>query len=227
MAVPYQIPVDTAFYLGNKVPDTIWERRELFAGGIWVSLDLADLIYESDGEPLSGNLSLTLVSGKHLSKILISSAPVSSQSGIEAGFATLNNERDWFMGSTKLSLSWVLQPLMPVSHWVRTLAVLLLLLVVIAAALMFTYGRRRSQMDLFDSLQKLNTEREKAELTLASISDAVFSLDSARYIVYMNAAAIRLLRVNNLSEMNKPIEYYLLLDESEGLGSPFQALKRH
>ncbi len=53
-------------YRGKKVPDTIKARRELFAGGIWVSLDPADLVYESDGDPLEGNLGLTLMAGDYV-----------------------------------------------------------------------------------------------------------------------------------------------------------------
>ena len=213
-------------YFGKKVPDTIKGRRELFAGGIWVSLDPADLMYEADGESLEGILGLTLESGEQLSKIMISNTPVSSQSGIKAGFASLKSARTWFMGSSKLTLAWTTQPLMPLSHWVRTLVVLLTTLVVIIFALLFIYAQRRGQMELFDSLRALNVEREKAELTLASISDAVISLDSGRFIVYMNASASKLLCAKNLAELNKPIEYYLLLDESEGPGSPFPGFEK-
>ncbi len=75
-------------------------------------------------------------------------------------------------------------------------------------------------------LRALNAERAKAELTLASISDAVISLDSGRFIVYMNASASKLLCVTNLAELNKPIEYYLLLDESDGVGSQFPGFEK-
>ncbi len=213
-------------YRGKKVPDTIQARRELFAGGIWVSLDPADLVFEAEGDSLEGTLGLTLISGKHLSKITISNTNVASQPGLKAGFANLKSERTWKMGSTEVTLAWVTQPLMPVSHWVRTLVVLLATLLAIIAVLLFIYAQRRSQMELFDSLRALNAERAKAELTLASISDAVISIDSGRYIVYMNASARKLLCATNLAELNKPIEYYLLLDESRAIGSPFPGFEK-
>ncbi|ASJ76138.1 putative diguanylate cyclase YegE [Granulosicoccus antarcticus IMCC3135] len=206
-------------YLGKQVPETLMERRQLFTGGIWVSLDPAEMMFH--GEALSGTLSVTLSSGQRLSKIMISNTPASSQPGIKAGFATLKSERSWLMGSSSLQLSWVMEPLMPVFDWIRTVAVLLILLIAVIAGLLIIYSRRRAQAELFDSLQVLNTEREKAERTLASISDAVISLDSARYIVYMNAAAARLLCTSGVGEMNKPIEYYLMMADSDDCDGSF------
>lgn len=201
-------------YLGSAIPATLAERRELFTGGIWISIDLAKLMYPDGGRAsaLQGVLSLELKSGSDVTRIMISDASDANPLGLDLGFDTLHQDQTWLLGDSHLRLTWQAAPRAPMQGVLFTLALATALLAIIGSALVYVRSRRRSHWERIENLRALNREREKAELTLSSISDAVISLNSEHQLIYMNASAIRFLLVDMDYAMGTRIDQILFID---------------
>ena len=66
--------------------------------------------------------------------------------------------------------------------------------------------REKAAQDVRDALNALTDAKERTEITLSSINDGVITTDNSLNINYMNPAGARLLGVNTLDSIGKPLE---------------------
>lgn len=213
-------------YQGNGAPTGVEDRRFLFVGGIWISIDLATLLYQEVDVTLNGILSMSLLSAGVRAEKDISQPDDLSHAGFDVGFKELIHTQHWLLGDSDLGLTWTITPRMPLSDLLNTIKVLFSLVLILFTILLFIRNKRHVQLERFESLRALNAEREKAELTLASISDAVISLDSERRIVYMNASASRFLRLPPTDQHEHPLEFFLSVEQDENQDKPFPGFEK-
>ncbi|NOY15995.1 MAG: EAL domain-containing protein [Gammaproteobacteria bacterium] len=102
-------------------------------------------------------------------------------------------------------------------------------MLLIAIALRMWSSSRKQQMiasvNQEKAFQDLFSERERAEVTLSSITDAVITTDDHDKITFLNPVAEKFMGVSNDDAFGKPINDVLqLVDEQskEGLGNPLE-----
>jgi len=196
-------------YFGVQPPNSPDDRRELFAGGIWVSIDLNEMLRAGFNDTTQGMVTMQVTTTGEQSNLSVTEAAPQQSSGIDVNYPELKVERTWGIGDSRLSLTFTQQPRMPKSHAMAILLLTFATLLFVAVVVAFMLHRRVAQEERLRSLRAINTEREKAERTLESISDAVVALDNQLNIVYLNSSANRFLQLRDGDVLYQPIDQYV------------------
>ncbi len=184
-------------YFGERMPEDPRVRKEQFAGGIWLSIDLGEMLSFNAGAFDEIRLSMQVETDNQRLRLLDRSLAASAGTSLDVGYDLLESSRSWQLGESRLTLSVSSTPTMPLTHLLVCLLATAGVASCSALLMAFSHHRRLAQHERLRSLTAISKEREKAEKTLESISDSVISLNSEGRIIYMNTPASRFLRLSS------------------------------
>ena len=179
-----------------------------YAGGFWLTIDinrlfegLSDVINEFDVniQLINDNESTTIYSAvsKHSRSVFLTSL-----------FPKKTVERTWSI-STSTGLVVTLEQAVGLSAGTLIITSVSIFLVVLISCLYTSYvmSRRQTEIDRREGLQDLFKEREKAEKTLNSMQDAIFTLDPELVIVHVNPAAVTQFNTRASLAIGQPLSH--------------------
>ncbi|MCH9673709.1 MAG: EAL domain-containing protein [Gammaproteobacteria bacterium] len=177
-------------YFGNFVPDSTADRRRQLQGVFLFVLDLNALM--SVGEQRYGQLGWRLVTTSALESeagytLFERPIPDVALSGA-VGARSFSAERIFRVGQQSLGLEVVARPAL-LGLYMRAGATMLILAILAFAVIVAMRSRRLARLEQEQAREALFLEREKAEVTLKSIADAVMTVDTDCRIVYLNPVA--------------------------------------
>jgi len=180
LPVPRNWPIDSTaillqpVYYAEQPPQTVAERRELHGGGIWVGIDIQRLFVENI-VGVSGTLRFELASnGSPAASVLTKKfSSKGDNSGVSFGIGSEN--RSWNIGDTTLTASVTDSLYAPQQDLAIAIVAALLGTMLAVAIIGVFYQRRIAEVQKSRTLEVIKLERENAERTLGSISDAVIS----------------------------------------------------
>lgn len=204
-------------YFGGLHPDSQADRIELLAGGIWISIDTAQLLSSMEER---GHSRLELLSGSRVNfELRLDQSDLVSRKSIDIGFETLSETRQWTLGVSPLSMTFVKEIGLPRKHW-QVIAVIALFIAIFSLMIFTMISQwRLTQSERLASLRAISTERENAQRTLESISDAVIALNPQLDVVYVNPSALALLELSEENLLNHPVSKHLRLKGADDVHS--------
>jgi len=209
-------------YFGLSSPTQVTEREELYAGGIWMSIDLDELLLTDTNT--TGTIKLTVRSADDTSDVIEQTATMGKSVGYDVGYGHLSDSTTVEAGASKLTLTFERQALMPKANLIAILSIALSLITIGFLVITFINHLRVAQQDRLYSLAAINKERENAELTLKSINDSVVSLNANLEVVYLNPSAQRFLNLNEDALLGKPFEEHVQLQSIDTEAKRFAGL---
>lgn len=213
-------------YFGVSSPTNEKDREELYAGGIWMSIDLYDLLLQKSTEGVEGSITLTVRSVDDSANVIEQSTVLDQPEGIDLGYDQITASTTLYVGESQLVLTLERQALMPKANVIATIFSALSVLTIAGLVIAFVYHWRVAQQDRLYSLRAISKERENAERTLESINDAVVSLDASLTIVYMNPSAQQFLRLKDDDVLGDSFEHHVHFATIEGDVQAFPGLAR-
>ena len=175
-------------YFSETVPATADERIELYAGGIWVAIDSTSLLQTTSVNEKS-MLQLLTADSTGVSKTLFSRGAVVDINMTDWDFGSVSAERVWMLGQSELTAIFSQDIVASASQMRSVYQGTLLSFFLSLSIIGIIYQRRVVREERQNSLNAITLERENAERTLNSISDAVLAVDSNLSITFVNPAA--------------------------------------
>jgi len=213
-------------YFGLSSPKQEADREELYAGGIWMSIDLDDLLLENIASGTTGVVKLTVRSADNKSDVIEQSSKLGRPTGVDVGFGTLTDSTVVKAGASKLIISYTCHALMPKANLIAILSSAMSLFIIGLLVIAFGNHWRIAQQDRLYSLRAIAKERENAELTLKSINDSVVSLDAELAVVYLNPSAQKFLQLDEDELLGERFEEHVQLQHVEGEVERFPGLSQ-
>jgi len=211
-------------YFGFEAPNNTDERQELYAGGIWISIDLYDVLLKDSADGATGSITLAARSADDATNVIEETTELGPPPGFNVGYSTMSASTTFYVGASRLTLTLERQALMPKANAIAISAIALALLTIGLLIIAFLYHWRVAQEDRMYSLNAINKERENAQRTLESINDSVVSLDSSLSIVYLNPSAERFLQLDSEAVLGQSFDQHVRLTSVENEEEPFPGL---
>jgi len=192
-------------YFAEQPPETEEDRLDLYAGGIWVSIDTTVLFSSAKGtNPASLDIAVKNFGGAP-SHVYHHDLTDSSGDYVMR-FGESRNARDWQLGESELQVLVKENLTLAYSEFYMLLGAMLLTAALGSAITVMVYQRRVVAQERVRSLEAINLERENAERTLDSISDAVIALTADSSIAFMNPAALEWFGIDTMEVMGLPMQ---------------------
>lgn len=180
-------------YRGNTVPSTEQERSEQQEGGFIIVINLVELLDTLREEWQDYNFSIELRSPTNDVMVFNHTASSSNDQYLTSLYPLARVSRTQSLGVTSLVLEMNSQ----VGFTLYTLARIILVIGALISLLFLgathTAHKRLAERTRQANLDAVFAEREKAERTLNSITDAVILLDAEHRVVHLNPAARQLI----------------------------------
>lgn len=187
------------------------ERLESLVGGIWVSIDLESMELANLESFSYANMQLTTSVAGGVNRVLLNTIPTAKSRGVDLGFGDGLSERVWRVGDSRITLK-VRAPLQASStHVALLVAGSILVILLVCAALSIMHLRRSYLAERGRGELALAAEREKARLTLESLSHPVLTFDKDCRCVYLNPAAESALKIVASDAIDEMAETFLKL----------------
>lgn len=223
----WPVPGDTLIfqpaYFGLSSPTDKTDREQLFAGGIWMSIDLDDLLLKNADTNTAGTITLTVRSADNKFDVIAQKTTLGISKGIDVGYERMFTSTTLGSGASKLTLLFERQALMPKTNAMAILGIAFSLFTIGVLLIAFIYNWRSAQHERLYSLRAINKERENAELTLKSINDSVISLDANLSIVYLNPSAQKFLQLHDEEVLGDPFEKHVQLESVKDVDSEVES----
>lgn len=196
-------------YFGSSQPETEDERMELLAGGIWIAIDASQLLSTTGAE--SYELVELSASDKDELELTLEHNDLERDNSLDIKLAPLYMARLWKLGNSSLRITLVKQIGIPRKH--ITLIAGITFCILVFALMIFTVivQWQISRNERMRSLRAINKERENAQRTLESISDAVIALNVDLNVVYLNPSALMFLKFSEEDIINQPLTRHMVL----------------
>lgn len=210
-------------YFGSYQPETREERLELLAGGIWVSIDAEELL-SSIGDNSFDLVKLLLVDSREV-ELKLEQNDLNRNKSVDINLAPLSMRQQWTLGTSVLTMTLVKQIGLPRKH-LFFIAVITFCITTFALMIITVITQsRRARNERMASLRAINKERENAQRTLESISDAVVALSDDLTIVYLNPSALAFLEVNEENIINQPVTEHLNFNTASAISGSAHDLR--
>ena len=175
-------------YFSESPPDTVQDRQDLYAGGIWVAVNADALLDEIMPEKYTG-LQVSTTAPTGYAKNIYQHTPHVRQDRTNWTFDSSSNRSQWSLGGSVIEAvvseyPVASAPQMSIVYLGSVLAMLLC-----TGIISILYQRREVTVERTRSLTAITLERENAKRTLDSISDAVLAVDTVLNITFVNATA--------------------------------------
>ena len=177
-------------YFSQSPPLTPEDRQELYAGGIWVAVDINALLEEIIAQKYMG-LQVSTTAPTGYKTTLYQHVAQARTDGTSWIFAEASNAAKWRLGGSEITA--VISDNLTASARQMALVYLGSALATLLAAgiISILYQRREVTTERKQSLSAITLERENAKRTLDSISDAVLAVDNDLKIAFVNATAMQ------------------------------------
>lgn len=199
-------------YFADQPPEDEAQRRDLYAGGIWVAIDvprmLGALISETDEKI---DLTVAALGGRPAD--LYHREATALPPGLNLGFGDAASSRSWVVGNSVLDMTVHAGLRSPPGHVFSIIGATMLACLTTLAITGFFYQRRIVQAERMRGLEAIALERQNAEHTLDSISDAVISIDAATNVVHLNPTACRWFSFETDALLGRPLAEHLVMVE--------------
>ena len=204
-------------YFSESPPETIQERSELYAGGVWVAIN-ADSLLKPMGTISSTDIELSVDENSGYSRTLLRQYADSKSRWTNWEFGQSISEDTWSLGQTRLTATVKEKLVSPPGQLQAAFAGSLISLLLSLSATGFVYQRREVKEERQKLLDAISLERENAERTLDSISDAVIAVDSQLNITFVNPAAENWFSLKNENCVGSPLISLLQLEAIDDTG---------
>ncbi|MDC0434902.1 EAL domain-containing protein [bacterium] len=175
-------------YFSESPPQTIEERNDLYAGGVWVAIDADSLLKPMNTES-STDIEISVDGNSGYSRVLLRQYTDLKTKWTNWEFGQSVSEDAWSLGQTKLTAT-IKENLVSAPRQLQAaLAGSMISFILSVSVTGFVYQRREVKEERQKLLDAISLERENAERTLDSISDAVIAADSQLNITFANPAA--------------------------------------
>ncbi|TVT56366.1 MAG: EAL domain-containing protein [Sedimenticola thiotaurini] len=178
-------------YFGNITPPTLRERREQLSGVFVLTLDYSALLnFEFGSTPdLTYSLTILETDGKQR-EVLQTTDEYSPKSSLVLG--NFQQTQSFNLGTRRLRLTIQKVPDTEEFNLHSSLVSMLVTALLLYAIATAWINRRLATEDRKAAQEQLFQERDKADVTLQSIGDAVITTDIANRITYANPIAERI-----------------------------------
>ena len=204
-------------YFSESPPETILERSELYAGGVWVAIN-ADSLLKPMNTISSTDIELSVDENSGYSRTLLRQNADFKSRWTNWEFGQSISEDTWSLGQTKLTATVKENLVSAPGQLQAAFAGSLISLLLSLSATGFVYQRREVKEERQKLLDAISLERENAERTLDSISDAVIAVDSQLDITFVNPAAENWFSLKNENCIGSPLISLLQLEAIDGTG---------
>lgn len=206
-----------ATYLGRTAPDDISERRRQVSGAFFLALDLESISKEVATRYPGMGVAITPaeVDAVHPPNALLTQESESDLTPMVLPLPKFQATRIIDTNGHRLALSTtaVLRA-GDLRLWLYALAMILTAVLIAGLGMMFR-SRRRAYQTHKQSLETIFKERECAQVTLESISDAVITTDVEQRVKYMNPVAEQLTGRRNNEVAGRPLVDVLHLQHEQ------------
>ncbi|MET0012342.1 MAG: EAL domain-containing protein [Sedimenticola sp.] len=190
-------------FFGLVTPETSEERNNQVSGAFVIMFNPHELLHVDD-QALS-ELSIRLLrfgEGDSPSELF----RVGVDKGEGAGwFQPFNHEGELKLSGQKLRLEITMQPDISMLQMGSVLVSMAFTAFIISSLAIAWRSRRLAAIERYNAQEEIFREKEKAEVTLQSIGDAVITIDTDRNITYINPVAEKLLGCSLLSAVGQSI----------------------
>lgn len=180
-------------YRGNTVPSTGQERAEQQDGGFLIVINLVELLDTLREEWESHNFSIELRSPTNDVMVFNHMAGRKDNQYLTSLYPLARVSRTQSLGVTSLVLEMNSQVGFSLYALARIFLIIGALVSMLFLGATHTAHKRLAERTRQANLDAVFAEREKAERTLNSITDAVILLDAEHHIVHLNPAARQLI----------------------------------
>ena len=198
-------------YFSESPPETIEERSELYAGGVWVAIN-ADSLLDPINTQSNPKIEFRVDADSGYSKILFRQDARFESTWTNWEFGQSVSKDAWSLGQTKLTATVEENLVSPPGQLQAAFAGSVISLLLSLSVTGFIYQRREVKEERQKLLDAIGLERENAERTLDSISDAVIAVDSQLNITFANPAAENWFTLKNEYCIGSPLIALLQLE---------------
>ena len=192
------------------------ERARRFESGYWIVGDLASALAGIEGTDSDFTVTLGVDNGAE--RRVAARRSFGGDSRRLLTFLFDEDVREWRrdIGSTSLVTTLSGRAGLTTGYLFGTLAAATLFLAIALSLASDARARRLRALELGRASTALLAERQKAEITLDSIADAVVTLDRSHRVVHLNAAAVTVLGRTRARVLGMPIADLLSFREPDG-----------
>ncbi|MES9868855.1 MAG: EAL domain-containing protein [Sedimenticola sp.] len=200
-------------FFGLVTPETSEERNNQVSGAFVIMFNPHELLHVDD-QALS-ELSIRLLrfsEGDSPSELF----RVGVDKGEGAGwFQSFNHEGELKLNGQKLRLEISMQPDISMLQMGSVLVSMAFTAFIISSLAIAWRSRRLAAIERYNAQEEIFKEKEKAEVTLQSIGDAVITTDTSHQITYINPVAEQLLGYSFVSAVGQSIQDIVHLKDQE------------
>ncbi|MCW8891483.1 MAG: diguanylate cyclase, partial [Sedimenticola sp.] len=177
-------------YFGNVTPATLQERREQVSGVFLLTLDYASLLKFNFGQTTDYSYSLTIIGIGGKEREVFQAHNENSQ---RPALNSLQQSQTFNLGTRRMRLTIQRVPDIAEMNPSSILFSMLITAILLYALSAAWINRRLAAIDRKTAQEQLFQERDKADVTLQSIGDAVITTDTNYLITYANPIAEKIL----------------------------------